>query len=90
MSIEASAGAGSVSKLKLEVTQNVLRVRKVKVLFADGQNSSLDWDRYVGAGCSSVLDRPSAKEVQKVESTYFKPPMTDGTRPTLAKVFGSD
>ena len=89
VSITTNAGTGSWSKLKLDVTQNPLQIRTVKVTFSDGQIFNLDLGEYVGAGRSRVIDLPAAKEVRKVDLTYSKPAMTNKTQPTLVKVSGT-
>jgi len=89
VSMDAAAGAGAVSKLKFEVKQANLEINNVKVTFADGQTFNLDLNKYIGAGSSSVIDLPSAKEVQKVEFTYKKYSTAETVRIGLVKILGS-
>jgi hypothetical protein len=87
--IEATAGAGAFSKLKLEVTKNILQIKNVKVTFLDGQSFSVDVNEFIGVGQSHVIELPSAKEVKKVEFTYRRATTTETKAPALVKLFGS-
>ena len=87
--MDAAAGAGAVSKIKLEVKQANLEINNVKVTFTDGQTFNLDLNKYIGAGNSRVIDLPSAKEVQKVEFTYTKYSTAETVRIGVVKILGS-
>ncbi|HVN76392.1 MAG TPA: hypothetical protein VMT19_08755 [Thermoanaerobaculaceae bacterium] len=89
VTIDAVAGAGAVSKLKIEVKQSNLEIGNVKVTFTDGQTFNMDLNKYIGAGGSRVIDLPGAKEVQKVELSYQKYSTAETQRIGVVKLLGS-
>lgn len=89
VSFQVAAGAGTFSKLRLDVTGNILRVINVKVTSTDGQTSTVDLNEFIGAGSSRVIDLSSAKELTKVEVTYRKAMTTDKAHPAQLKLLGS-
>lgn len=88
VTVETAAGAGAVSKIKLEVKESNLEILNVKVTFVDGQTFNVDLNKYIGAGGSRIIDLPGAKEIRRVEFTYRKA-SAESNRIAVVKIFGS-
>ena len=70
--VSVSPDAGAVSKVRVQVKENALEVREVKVFLAGGQSFDVTVDTYLGAGKETrPIDVPGGpKAIEKVEVKY--------------------